>query len=64
MAGVRDYTPWSHDDEIVMRAGEVHEPYDPVPAPFDSDLDSALGEIAPQDVGLTGGPRGKVDNPR
>ncbi len=61
MTQVRDYRPWSHDDEIVfMRPGEIHEPYRDVPPPLDSDLDSALNRIAQQDVSLTGGPRGKL----
>jgi hypothetical protein len=61
MTPVRDYRPWSHDDEVVfMRPGEIHEPYSPVPPPFESDLESALARIAQQDVSLTGGPRGKL----
>ena len=60
MAQVRDYSPWSHDDEVVMRPAEIHEPYDPVPPPLESDLDNALARIAQQDVSSTGGPRGKL----
>ena len=60
MAEVRDYRPWSHEDEIGMRPGEIHEPYSTVPPPLDSDLESALGRIAQQDVSLNGGPRGKL----
>ena len=61
MAGVRDYKPWSHDDEVYMRPGEIHEQYPDVPPPLDSELDSALNRIAQQDVSLTGGPRGKLN---
>jgi hypothetical protein len=61
LSQVRDYGPWSHDDETFMRPGEVHEPYGEVPPPLDSDLDSALQQIAKQDVSLTGGPRGKLN---
>ncbi len=61
MTQVRDYRPWSHDDEIVfMRPGEIHEPYREVPPGYPSELDSALARIAQQDVSLTGGPRGKL----
>ncbi len=61
MSSVRDYRPWSHDDEIVfMRPGEIHEPYSSVPPPLDSELDGALARIAQQDVSITGGPRGKL----
>ena len=61
LSSVRDYRPWSHDDEIVfMRPGEIHEPYSTVPPPYDSDLESALARIAQQDVSPTGGPRGKL----
>ncbi len=61
MSQVRDYRPWSHEDEIVfMRPGEIHEPYSTVPPAYDSELDSALNRIAQQDVGLTGGPRGRL----
>ena len=63
--GVRDYRPWSHEDEICfMLPGEVHEPYNPMPPPFSSDLESALNRIAQQDVGSTGGPRGKLHQAR
>ncbi len=63
--GVRDYEPWSHPDEIVfMRPGEVHEPYHPMPPPLPPELESALARIAQQDMGLTGGPRGKVHQNR
>ena len=62
MSGVRDYSAWRHDDEIVMRAGEVHEPTSTVPPAFDSELDSALAQIAQQNVSATGGPRGKPDS--
>ncbi len=59
--GVRDYRPWSHDDEICfMLPCEVHEAYSPMPGPFSAELESALNRIAQQDVGLTGGPRGKL----
>jgi hypothetical protein len=58
MGDVRNYRPWSHEEEICMPPGEVHEPYDPMPAPYDSDLDSALAQIAKQDFG---GPRGRLD---
>ncbi len=61
MSQVRDYRPWSHDDEIVfMRPGEIHEPYSSVPPAYDSELDNALSRVAQQDVSLTGGPRGKL----
>ena len=61
MSQVRDYKPWSHDDEIVfMRPGEIHEQYSSVPPAYDSELESALGRIAQQDVSATGGPRGKL----
>ena len=60
MAQVRDYSSWSHDDEVVMRPGEIHEPYSTIPPPLDSELDSALSRIAQQDVSATGGPRGKL----
>ncbi|MFN2606817.1 MAG: hypothetical protein ABR511_02795 [Acidimicrobiales bacterium] len=60
MSSVRDYGPWSHEDEIQMYAGEVHEPYSPAPPALDSQLDGALARIAQQDVSLTGGPRGKL----
>jgi len=59
--GVRDYRPWSHDDEICfMMPAEVHEAYSPMPGPFPPELESALNRIAQQDVSLTGGPRGKL----
>ncbi len=62
MSQVRDYRAWSHDDEIVfMRPGEVHEPYQEIPPPYPSELESALQRIAQQDVSLTGGPRGKLN---
>lgn len=57
---VRDYSKWSHEEEIQMRPGEIHEPYNPVPPDHSSELDSALQRVAEQDVGLTGGPRGKL----
>ncbi|MGI9033132.1 MAG: hypothetical protein ACR2HY_05535 [Acidimicrobiales bacterium] len=57
---IRDYGQWTHEDEIQMRPGEVHEPYSTIPPDLSSDLDSALARIAQQDVGLTGGPRGKL----
>lgn len=60
MTQPRDYSPWSHDDEVSMKAGEIHEPYSTVPPAYDSDLESALARIAQQDVSLTGGPRGKL----
>lgn len=57
---VRDYRPWSHEDEICfMRPGEIHEPWNPLPPPLPPELESALAQIAPQDVSATGGPRGK-----
>ena len=59
MTQVRDYRPWSHEDEICMRPGEIHEPYSEIPPPLSGELDSALQRIAQQDVSLTGGPRGK-----
>lgn len=62
MSGVRDYSPWSHDDEVVMKPGEVHEPYSTVPPALDSELDSALAQIAQQNVSATGGPRGKPNS--
>ncbi|HEX3394266.1 MAG TPA: hypothetical protein VHS52_07040 [Acidimicrobiales bacterium] len=59
--GVRDYRPWSHEDEICfMMPGEVHEPYSPMPPGFSPELEGALNRIAQQDVSLTGGPRGKL----
>jgi hypothetical protein len=62
LSEVRDYRPWSHEDEIVfMRPGEIHEPYGEIPPPLPSDLDSALQQIAQQDVSPTGGPRGKLN---
>ena len=64
MSSVRDYSPWSHDDEVFMRPGEIHEPYSTVPGGFDSEIDSALARIAQQDVSLTGGPRGKLNQTR
>lgn len=60
MARVRRYTEWSHEDEIFMHPGEIHEPYSTVPPDYDSALDSALDRVARQDVSLTGGPRGKL----
>lgn len=57
---VRDYRPWSHDDEICfMMPGEIHEPCNPLPPAFPPELESALDRIARQDVSATGGPRGK-----
>ena len=64
MSNVRDYSPWSHDDEVFMRPGEIHEPYSPMPPSFSSELESALARIAQQDVSLTGGPRGKLHQHR
>ena len=58
---VRDYRAWSHDDDIHMEPGTVHEPYSGgTPGDFSPDLESALAAIAKQDVSLTGGPRGKL----
>lgn len=64
MARVRDYSQWSHDDEIFMRPAELHEPYSTIPPDFDSDLENALSRIAQQDVSATGGPRGKLGSTR
>lgn len=61
MAKVRDYKAWAHDDEIFMRPGEVHEEYPELPPEYPAELESALSRIAPQDVSLTGGPRGKLN---
>ena len=62
MATVRDYRPYSHEDEICfMRPGEIHEPYSPIPPPYSPELDGALDRIARQDLGPTGGPRGRLD---
>jgi len=60
MSQVRDYGQWTHDGEITMRPGDIHEQYSTVPPGFDSQLDSALQRIAQQDVSFTGGPRGKL----
>lgn len=57
---VRDYRPWSHEDDIHMKPGEVHEPYASVPPDYSADLEGALAAIAKQDVSLTGGPRGRI----
>jgi hypothetical protein len=57
---VRDYRPWSHEEDIHMEPGAVHEPYDSRPPDYASDLESALANIAKQDVSLTGGPRGRL----
>lgn len=57
---VRSYKQWSHEDEVFMSPGEVHDPYTTIPPPLDSNLDSALGRLATQDVSPTGGPRGKL----
>ena len=64
MPNVRDYSQWSHDDEVVMRPAEVHEPYSTIPPDYDSELENALSRIAQQDVSATGGPRGKLDSTR
>jgi hypothetical protein len=61
---VRDYGQFDHEEEIQMRPGEIHEPYSSIPPDFDSNLDSALARIAQQDVGLTGGPYGKLGSGR
>ncbi len=58
---VRDYRPWSHEDDIHMEPGAVHDPYASVPPDYAADLEGALAAIAKQDVSLTGGPRGKLD---
>ena len=60
MTQVRDYSSWAHDDEVFMRPGEIHEPYSSIPPAYSSDLESALAQIAQQDVSPTGGPRGKL----
>ncbi len=60
---VRDYKQYTHEDEIHMNPGDVHDPYASVPADYPSDLDSALAAVAKQDVSLTGGPRGKLPGP-
>jgi hypothetical protein len=58
--GVRDYRRYSHEDEIHMDPAVIHDPTPVVPPNFSSALDKALDDIARQDVGRTGGPRGKV----
>jgi hypothetical protein len=45
MAGARDYT---HENEIHMEPGELHEPTNTVP-PYPPDLEAALGRVARQD---------------
>ena len=54
MSQIRDYRQWSHEKEISMRPGELHEPYDTVPEPLTPELDEALNRVAQQDLG--GGP--------
>ena len=62
--GVRDYRPYSHEDEIHMVPGVIHPPTNPHPPDYRSDLDSALDRLARQDVSLTGGPRGTLRGSR
>jgi hypothetical protein len=61
---VRDYRPYSHPDEIHMVPGVIHDPTPVVPPDYSSGLDKALDDIARQDVGYNGGPRGKAPGTR
>ena len=45
MAGARDYT---HENEIHMEPGELHEPTNTVP-PYPAELEAALARVARQD---------------
>ena len=45
MAGARDYT---HENEIHMEPGELHEPTNTVP-PYPTDLEAALARVSRQD---------------
>jgi hypothetical protein len=45
MAGARDYT---HENEIHMEPGELHEPTNTVP-PYPPDLEAALARVSRQD---------------
>ncbi len=51
MSQIRDYRQWSHEKEISMRPGELHEPYQTVPEPLAPELDEALNRVAQQDLG-------------
>lgn len=57
---VRDYRPYSHEDEIHMVSGVIHDPTNPHPPGYSSALDKALDDVARQDVSLNGGPRGRI----
>jgi len=57
---VRDYRPYSHEDEIHMVPGVIHDPTSVRPPDLASGLDKALDDVARQDVSYNGGPRGKV----
>ncbi len=61
---VRDYRPFSHEDEIHMVPGVIHDPTPVVPPNLTSALDKALDDIARQDVGSNGGPRGRIRGTR
>lgn len=61
---VRDYRPYSHEDEIHMVPGVIHDPTPVTPPGLSSALDKALDDIARQDVSYNGGPRGKVRGSR
>ena len=57
---VRDYRPWSHEDEIHMVPGVIHDPTSVRPPDYSSVLDKALDDIARKDVSANGGPRGRI----
>jgi hypothetical protein len=60
MSRVRDYRQFSHEDEIHMVPGVIHDPTPVTPPDYASGLDKALDDIARQDVSATGGPRGRI----